>query len=102
MNINADDKLSDYSVSITPIYATSSNSITIFNNSETNEASYTLVKSSSSVRSYIKIFIPFIMLVYFFINYLINTKKVSISKYWIILIIFYFVLLVSLLHSHLL
>ena len=91
MNINADDKLSDYSVSITPIYATSSNSITIFNNSETNEASYTLVKSSSSVRSYIKIFIPFIMLVYFFINYLINTKKVSISKYWIILIIFYFV-----------
>lgn len=91
MSINNRDKLSDYSVSIAPIYATSSNSITIFNNSDTKEATYTLVKSSSSVRSYIKIFFPFIVLVYFLINYLINTKRLSVTKYWIILIIFYFI-----------
>jgi uncharacterized membrane protein len=90
INIDNNENITDYSVSITPIYATSQNSITIFSNSETNELAYTLV-STHNARNYIMFFMPFIVIAYLSINYLINTRKIKIERFWLILVIAYFI-----------
>ena len=76
-----------YSFSIKPLYATSSDCISIFKDNNTNELNYQL--SINKKIDWFKLIITtFLVLVFFTINYFINTRNISVARMYVIFSIY--------------
>ena len=76
-----------YSFSIKPLYATSNNCISIFKDNNTNELNYQL--SINKKIDWFKLIITtFLVLVFFIINYFINTRNISVARMYVIFSIY--------------
>ena len=76
------DPNNNYKIEITPISADNENCITIFNSTKNNEINYKLL---SSELDYVKLFVIFIFgMIFLSLNYIINTKKLSPEKFYML------------------
>ena len=89
-NINGIDKdnVTEYSAAIVPIYSDSNNAITFYKNAATNEPdmSFTAKQGKLSVRNLV---ITVFILLFLFINYLINKKKMKPEYFWLLISLVY-------------
>lgn len=77
-----------YSAEVKPVYTDLENVITIFKNSKTDEAAYMIV-GETHIFTLRNIIIGMFILIFFVGNYIINTRKLSPEKVWLIVAITY-------------
>lgn len=82
------DTIQDYRIQIAPVKTNVKNMITLFKNSETGEVDYNLAYNppTFSIKTF---FLVAFFILYFFANYQINTKKIRVEKFWILIAILF-------------
>lgn len=78
------ENIQEYSIEIAPIRANLKNMITLFKSSETGEIDFNLAYEPPMI-SVKTIFLIAFFVIYFFVNYNINTRKLKIEKFWLLL-----------------
>ena len=81
------NKISNYHIKIIPSNFDNENFVTIFKNVENDEYSMSLIKSSSII-SYKMLIIFIFILLFFIINYFINTKEIKEHKYYLLMLVY--------------
>lgn len=84
------ENLNEYRVELAPYHVDMYNTITVFKNSKTEEAAIRLV-SESSAFPIKNVLVTLFVFVSMMLNYVINKKKLTIEKFWLILSIVYII-----------
>lgn len=82
------ENIQEYKIKIAPIKTNTKNMITLFKNNETGEVDFNLAYEPPMI-SIKTIFLMAFFVIYFFINYQINTKKIRVEKFWLLLSILF-------------
>ena len=83
------DEIKQYSVSIEPIYTDLENVITIFKDKDTNTAAFTLNYKSDQILNFKQLVSIVFVISFFVVNYLINTRKLKVNQYWLLISFIY-------------